>query len=287
MSNHYSAANLKFPGDDARLDFTDLWVFPRRRSRQDGDHHGREPVRDRHERDAAVPDAVGLPPRRGLPAQRRPGWRRAGRGRVHVHVLRADGRQADRDAVLCDRGRGPSGRARRRRADREHPGRVRRCQRHGRHGRPGPAVHRRAQRPVLRRRRRLLPRLSVDRPGRVRGQEHPLDRDGSAARHAQPRPGSGCGRRSASASATARWSRSTGAGIRPSTRSSTRTTSRTPTTSGSRSTTSPPTWGPGPRSCRTTAATRPRRRSRRPASCCPTSFATTAASRSGTRTGAP
>jgi hypothetical protein len=28
MSNHYSAANLKFPGDDARLDVTDLWVFP-------------------------------------------------------------------------------------------------------------------------------------------------------------------------------------------------------------------------------------------------------------------
>ena len=28
MSNHYSAANLQFPGDDARLDFTDLWVFP-------------------------------------------------------------------------------------------------------------------------------------------------------------------------------------------------------------------------------------------------------------------
>jgi hypothetical protein len=28
MSNHYSAANLKFPGDDARLDFTDLWAFP-------------------------------------------------------------------------------------------------------------------------------------------------------------------------------------------------------------------------------------------------------------------
>ena len=28
MSNHYSAANLMFPGDDARLDLTDLWVFP-------------------------------------------------------------------------------------------------------------------------------------------------------------------------------------------------------------------------------------------------------------------
>jgi hypothetical protein len=27
MSNHYSAANLKFPGDDARLDSTDPWVF--------------------------------------------------------------------------------------------------------------------------------------------------------------------------------------------------------------------------------------------------------------------
>jgi hypothetical protein len=28
MSNNYSAANLKFPGDDARLDLTDLYVFP-------------------------------------------------------------------------------------------------------------------------------------------------------------------------------------------------------------------------------------------------------------------
>jgi hypothetical protein len=27
MSNHYSAANLRFPGDDARRDFTDLYVF--------------------------------------------------------------------------------------------------------------------------------------------------------------------------------------------------------------------------------------------------------------------
>jgi hypothetical protein len=28
MSNHYSAANLQFPGDDARLDLTDLYAFP-------------------------------------------------------------------------------------------------------------------------------------------------------------------------------------------------------------------------------------------------------------------
>ena len=35
MSNHFSAANLKFPGDDARLDLTDLYVFraPETRSR--------------------------------------------------------------------------------------------------------------------------------------------------------------------------------------------------------------------------------------------------------------
>ena len=30
MSNHFSAANLKHPGDDARLDLTDLFVFQRR-----------------------------------------------------------------------------------------------------------------------------------------------------------------------------------------------------------------------------------------------------------------
>lgn len=28
MSNHFSGASLKFPGDDARLDLTDLYVFP-------------------------------------------------------------------------------------------------------------------------------------------------------------------------------------------------------------------------------------------------------------------
>lgn len=27
MSNHYSAANLRFPGDDARLDFTDIYAW--------------------------------------------------------------------------------------------------------------------------------------------------------------------------------------------------------------------------------------------------------------------
>ena len=27
MSNHFSAANLRFPGDDTRLDLTDVYVF--------------------------------------------------------------------------------------------------------------------------------------------------------------------------------------------------------------------------------------------------------------------
>jgi hypothetical protein len=27
MSNHFSADNLKFPGDDRRLDLTDMFVF--------------------------------------------------------------------------------------------------------------------------------------------------------------------------------------------------------------------------------------------------------------------
>ena len=35
MSNHFSADNLKFPGDDRRLDMTDLFVFPA----SGGEHH--------------------------------------------------------------------------------------------------------------------------------------------------------------------------------------------------------------------------------------------------------
>ena len=32
MSNHFSADNLKFPGDDRRLDLTDVFVFKRQRT---------------------------------------------------------------------------------------------------------------------------------------------------------------------------------------------------------------------------------------------------------------
>ena len=71
---------------------------------------------------------------------------------------------------------------------------------------------------------------------------------------------------------TSSW---TEAGTRRSTRSSTPTARKTSTTPASRPTTSPTTWGRGPRSWRT-AATRPRKPGRQPCRCCLTSSATTA-----------
>jgi hypothetical protein len=45
MSNHFSADNLKFPGDDRRLDFTDLFrVQLPAGSGYDGDHHRLDPT---------------------------------------------------------------------------------------------------------------------------------------------------------------------------------------------------------------------------------------------------
>ena len=38
MSNHFSADNLKFPGDDRRLDLTDVFVF--QAPDEPGHHHG-------------------------------------------------------------------------------------------------------------------------------------------------------------------------------------------------------------------------------------------------------
>ena len=74
-------------------------------------------------------------------------------------------------------------------------------------------------------------------------------------------------------------------GTRPSTRSSTPTARRTSTTPGSQPTTWPTTWDRGPRSWKT-AATRPRRPGRQPSRCCPTSSATTAPSPPTTPTAA-
>jgi Domain of unknown function (DUF4331) len=43
MSNHFSADNLKFPGDDARLDFTDLFVFQAPSEHHHGLFHRHQP----------------------------------------------------------------------------------------------------------------------------------------------------------------------------------------------------------------------------------------------------
>jgi hypothetical protein len=45
MSHHYSGPHLVFPRGDARLDFTDLYAFPKPgESRQVGPRHGRASV---------------------------------------------------------------------------------------------------------------------------------------------------------------------------------------------------------------------------------------------------
>jgi len=68
MSNHYSAANLKFPGDDAPGLHRPVRVRGNRRPRQNDTDHGREPVHVGHGRHAAVLDEVGISPRRRLQA---------------------------------------------------------------------------------------------------------------------------------------------------------------------------------------------------------------------------
>ena len=45
MSHHYSGPNIGFPGGDARLDFTDLYAFPKPEMPASHPHHGRAPVR--------------------------------------------------------------------------------------------------------------------------------------------------------------------------------------------------------------------------------------------------
>ena len=71
MSNHFSADNLKFPGDDRRLDFTDLFVFT---SSEDPDKTVL--IIDSNPTSAPPPippavDRTGVPPRRGPPDQHR------------------------------------------------------------------------------------------------------------------------------------------------------------------------------------------------------------------------
>ena len=98
MSNHFSAANLKSPGDDARLDLTDLFVFT---------------APDNPDRTVLIMDSNpfakgnGVPPRRGLPVQHR---QRRGFGSgcgVQLHVLRTERRSPNCDGFLRHRQRRP------------------------------------------------------------------------------------------------------------------------------------------------------------------------------------
>jgi hypothetical protein len=149
MSNHYSAANLQFPGDDARLDFTDLYVFP-----APGEPGTTVLIID------ANPYTTGMSamPPFLMKSEFHPdgiyrinidtdGDAQADAAFTFVFSELEDGTQTGR--LLRDRPPGPPARARRHGAHRRNPGRLRRHRPAG-PGRPGPAVHRRAQRPVLR-----------------------------------------------------------------------------------------------------------------------------------------
>ena len=193
MSNHFSADNLKFPGDDRRLDITDVFVFqarsrPRAAARHHpaGADHGLEPDRAPPPHPGPVtgpefyPDAVY---RINIDTD----------GDAHADVAftfifsELRGRQADRDRLVRHRRPGPPARAGRRTAHRLPPGQLRR-HRPARPGRPDPAVRRAAQRPVLRRRRGRPARLPVDRARRLRRQQRRLHRAGGTRRHARRRP---------------------------------------------------------------------------------------------------
>src|ERR1700678_971789 len=175
MSNHYSAANLKFPGDDARLDFTDLWVFPSVEAGRTAivmdvnpfttgmsamppflmrsDFHPDGVYRINVDRNGdALAEAAFT-----LTFSERAGGRQTG---TLFYAVGAEARQAEPGGDVLIENTPVA-------FDDASAAPVMAGQ--------GPAVHRRAQRPVLRRRGRLLPRLQVDRPGRVRGQERPLD----------------------------------------------------------------------------------------------------------------
>jgi non-heme chloroperoxidase len=138
--------NLRFPGDDTRLDLTDVFAF-----RSTGDPgktvliiDSNPTVRPPIELPPTVITSRDFHPWRGLPDQRRHRRRRARRRRLHVHLLRARERRANRDRLLCHRRPGPRARAGRPGAHLVHPGQLRRNGA-ARPGRPDPAVRRGAQ----------------------------------------------------------------------------------------------------------------------------------------------
>ena len=87
MSNHFSADKLKFPGDDRRLDLTDVFVF---QSADEPGPHGADHRLQPDQRPAPHTrphDRPGVPPRRRLPHQHRQQRRQPSRHRLHLHLL--------------------------------------------------------------------------------------------------------------------------------------------------------------------------------------------------------
>jgi hypothetical protein len=99
MSNHFSAANLQHPGDDARLDLTDVFVFQAPASPEHHHsllhrHHPGTTVLIMDSNPTSAPPPIPAPvtgpefyPGRGLPDQHRHRRRQPRRRRVHVRVL--------------------------------------------------------------------------------------------------------------------------------------------------------------------------------------------------------
>ena len=187
MSNHFSAANLKSPGDDARLDLTDLFVFAApgnpgktvliMNSNPFTQGHGFHPdavyrFNIDTDGDALADVAFSFT------------FSALDNGRQTATAYYATGRDAQtrepRGDILIEAPRSASTPPRR-----PSP--------------PLPAVHRRPQRPLLRRRRRrpaLADRrpdrqLRLDRHRHLRRRQHPVHRRGGPQRHARPRPGIG------------------------------------------------------------------------------------------------
>ena len=94
MSNHFSAANLKHPGDDARLDLTDLFVFA-----APGNPGRTVLIMDSN----PFTKGNGFHPERGLPVQHRHRRGLAGRCGVQLHLLSVRQRPADRHRLLRHR----------------------------------------------------------------------------------------------------------------------------------------------------------------------------------------
>ena len=186
MSNHFSADDLKSPGDDRRLDLTDVYLF-----KSSKDPSKLVLIMDSNPtvlRPGTQPGpGPGVLPRRGLPDQRRHRRRRARRRRVHLHLLRLQERQPDRDRLVRHRRPGPPARTGRRTAHHIPPGQLRR-HRPAPPGRPGPAVRRAAQRPVLRRPRGHRAQLPVDRARPLRRQQRVHHRTRGPRRSVRHRP---------------------------------------------------------------------------------------------------